>query len=103
MIKLDREKIKKDVLKLNEMFPRRNLKGRKGVKIRYQVSVDDYGLGDLRYLNKNFECIVPIFYSKGEHAYRLYAPLDFIKYLELNYRNHEKELNSFFSSDTFFK
>lgn len=103
MIKLDRERIKKDASKLNDLFPKQNLKGRKEKNNRVHVAVGRYDLSDVKYLNKNFECIIPIFYSKGEHAYRLYAPLDFIKYLELNYRNHEKELNSFFSSDTFFE
>ena len=85
MKNLNQTKLKKELKTLNEKFPFYDLKGKEGKKKRGMVSTCSFSLSDVRFLNKNFDCVQKIFYSKGRNSYYLYAPLDFIKHITISY------------------
>jgi len=89
MKNFNQTKLKKESKDLNERFPFHDLKGREGKKIRCIVSTCSFSLSDVRFLNKNFDCIQKIFYSKGRNSYYLYAPLDFINHITTFYSSNE--------------
>lgn len=69
---------------INEKFKTIDLKYK--VFDRELINTEKLGRKLLIKLNKECECIQKVFYGKGSHSYRLYAPsgfIDFIKKIEL--------------------
>lgn len=72
-----------DIKFINKKFPFVNLKGKEMISSRELITVDDFGMAGLRFLNLHCDCIQKIFYSKGRNAYRLFAPKGFSDFIKL--------------------